>query len=289
MSSFEASDTVRIAIRPVRRGPQLQLGVGVGQPPGQVLREHQVDAVVDRHHRPAVHQRRQHVVRRVEEVDALPATASSGCGPARRSSTGGRLDDRPEVRAELPGDPRVVLRPAQQHVLGRPVDARQLVEQVPDVGADAEVVVPSGRRWRCARLMHSGSSGARLIASGSCPFSAKVGAKQAVPASDGASRRTPDGFAGTRPWPRRGSRAATGPAGGGPRSTARSARGGHAARTEAQKSTSSVYRKNRSSSRPTASASARHTSRHAPLTQSTSCAVASDRSTLRRTGPQPRS
>ncbi len=39
----------------------------------------------------------------------------------------------------------------------------------------------------------------------------------------------------------------------------------------AQKSTSSVYRKKRSSSRPTASASLRRTSRQAPLTQSTSC------------------
>ena len=43
------------------------LRVGVGQPVGQVLRKHQVDAVVNRHDRPAADQRRQHVVRRMKQ------------------------------------------------------------------------------------------------------------------------------------------------------------------------------------------------------------------------------
>jgi hypothetical protein len=128
------------AVRSVGRGPQLQLGVGVGQAPGQILREHQVDAVVDRHHGPAVNRRREHVVRRMEEVDVLPQQCHRDADLLADRIRDGRLDDRTEVRTrDL--DPPVVLRPAQQHVLRGPVDAPQVVDQVPDVGADAKVVV----------------------------------------------------------------------------------------------------------------------------------------------------
>ncbi len=193
-----------------------------------------------------------------------------------------RLDDRAEVRTRD-------LRPSRGPAAGRAARTRCPGRCAPGGGPGSgcrcrcRSRCTSGRRWRCARLMitevgRAGSSFRQL------PLQAEVARGAGGASPGGASRRTPDGFAGTRREAAEGSRAATGPADGGPRPTARTARGGPPARTDAQKSTSSVYRKNRSSSSPTASASARHTSRHAPLTQSTSCAVASDRSTRRRTG-----
>ena len=108
-------------------------------------------------------------------------------------------------------------------------------------------------------------------------------AAAAAPTRDGASRRTPAGSGGRRPAARRARRRVTARAGAticdrGREQDPRRPR----ARIAAQKSTSSVYRKNRSSSRPTASASARRTSRHAPLTQSTN---RSRRSAARRRRP----
>src|SRR3712207_8260910 len=46
-------------------------GVDVGGPAREVLREAQVDAVVDGHHRLAADERRQHVMRLVHEVRRL--------------------------------------------------------------------------------------------------------------------------------------------------------------------------------------------------------------------------
>ena len=131
------------AIRALGRRPELRPRVAVGQPVRQVLREHQVDAVVNGHHRAAVDQRRQHVVRLVEQVDAL------ACQRHRQADLLGdrvgtrRFGDRAEIRADLP-DRRAVLLAAQQHVLRLGVDPGQLEHQVPDVGADAEVVEFSG-------------------------------------------------------------------------------------------------------------------------------------------------
>ena len=61
------------AVGAVRCHPQRRSRVGVRQAARQVLREAQVEAVVDVDHRPAGHERRQHVVRRVEQVRALAA------------------------------------------------------------------------------------------------------------------------------------------------------------------------------------------------------------------------
>ena len=44
-----------------------------------------------------------------------------------------------EVLAERGRDAHV-LRPREQHVLCVPVDVRELTQQIPDVGADAEIV-----------------------------------------------------------------------------------------------------------------------------------------------------
>ena len=62
------------AVRPVRRDPQRRARVARSASRfGQVLREAQVDAVVDGHDRSARRQRRQHVVGRVKQVDPLAA------------------------------------------------------------------------------------------------------------------------------------------------------------------------------------------------------------------------
>ncbi len=71
MSRFDASDTVRMRLDRCVAVHSDAARVGVAEPVGQVLRKPQVDAVVDRHDRLARRQRRQHVVRRVEQVGAL--------------------------------------------------------------------------------------------------------------------------------------------------------------------------------------------------------------------------
>ncbi|MCK7529303.1 MAG: hypothetical protein MZV64_73015 [Ignavibacteriales bacterium] len=73
----------------VAAAQQTGLRVGVRQAVRQVLREHQVDAVVDGHHRPAGHQRRQHVVRRVEAASTFCVSSRAGMRDLlRRGSTG---------------------------------------------------------------------------------------------------------------------------------------------------------------------------------------------------------
>ena len=130
---------------PVRARHHMNVArVGVGQPVRQVLREQQVDAVVDRHDRPAGRQRRQHVVRRVEEVDPLARGAERDARSARapsrcrRVSTHGRKF-RPEVAREL-----AVLGAAEQDVLVDRVEPRQVAQQVAHVRADAVVVQLAG-------------------------------------------------------------------------------------------------------------------------------------------------
>ena len=125
----------------VRGRPQLRLRVGVGEPVRQVLREHQVDAVVDRHDRPAVNQRRQDVVRRVEQVDVLAPQRHRDAELLARSSRAAPARRRARKFPAGDGDLLAVLRPAEQHVLRVLVDPAQLADQVPDVGADPEVVV----------------------------------------------------------------------------------------------------------------------------------------------------
>ena len=56
----------------MRGSPQAGLGIAVRQPVWQVLRKHEMDAVVDRDHRTARHQRWKHVVRGVEQIDGVP-------------------------------------------------------------------------------------------------------------------------------------------------------------------------------------------------------------------------
>ena len=139
MSRFEASETVRMrsALRVALHIEPLR--VDVREPARQVLREHQVDAVVNGHDRPAPDERRQHVVRLVHQSHALarqrqrnaellgdrirpaPSPAPSGnSGRARRpsSTSSGRHSTTYSVVA---------------------IEPRQLDQDVADVGADAEV------------------------------------------------------------------------------------------------------------------------------------------------------
>ena len=125
--------------RPPRRPPHEQPGVEDGQPVGQVLREHQVDAVVDGHHGRTGHEDRQDVVRAVEQRHAgAPQPPRDLDLLAQRVVVGAR-DHRPEARAQV-GEPGHVGGAAEHDVLGVVVEPHQLLQQVLEVGADAEVV-----------------------------------------------------------------------------------------------------------------------------------------------------
>ena len=89
------------ARRPVRGDPQRAARVRVAEPAGQVLRKAQVDAVVDRHDRAARRQRRQHVVRRVEQVDPLAAQIERQRELLAHRVVRRALGNGPEVLAEL--------------------------------------------------------------------------------------------------------------------------------------------------------------------------------------------
>ena len=140
-------------------------------------------------------------------------------------------------------------------------------QQVPDVGADAEIV-QLARVDGDAHVSDISTAWRPLVRR---PVSAQIERGGAAPSADGASRRTRAGCAGrrrsSRPAPSARER---------PRRWTISAAGVNRirrprARIAAQKSTSSVYRKKRSSSRPDGLGVGRRTSRQAPLTQSTNC------------------
>ena len=140
MSRFELSDTVRIARGAAGRHRNRGARVAKRQAVRQVLREHQVDAVVDRDDRSARHERRQHIVRRVEERHAFAPERERNLASARRSSS-----CPPIRRPRRKFSPSVIsaahiLGTAEQDVLGLLVQTRQVPKQIADVGADAEIV-----------------------------------------------------------------------------------------------------------------------------------------------------
>ena len=113
------------------------------EPVRQILRKHQVNAVVDRHDGAATNERRQHIVRRVEQGHPLALERQRDSHLLGDGIVARRLGNRPEVLAErrqrlaIPGT-------AEDHELGPGVDPRQVPQQIPDVGADAEVVQLAG-------------------------------------------------------------------------------------------------------------------------------------------------
>src|SRR5262249_7875693 len=131
------------AAGPVRRRPHLRARVRVAQLARQVLREAQVDAVVNGDDRPAGGQRRQHVGRRGKELAGSPPQIDRNRELLRDRVRLRRLDDRAEPRPELLH--RFEVRLATEHdVVVRVLLARELPQQVPHVRADPVVTELAG-------------------------------------------------------------------------------------------------------------------------------------------------
>ena len=195
---------------------------------GQVLWKAQVDAVVNRHHRAARRQRRQHVVRLVK--DMWPACAASENGSAELLADRVRprgVDRRAEVLAER-GRELAVRFLADQDVVGLAVESRELAHDVADVRADAEVVQLAGidRALSRSQPLHPQVSLQPRRPAGQ--VLAIIGQVALLPRAVRRSRRR---------------RARTGRAGARFRRPVRRRSSGRFARIAAQKSTSSTYRK----------------------------------------------
>ncbi len=228
-----------------RGGPHRATRVDVAQAIGQVLRKHQVDAVVNGDHRVAPGRRRQHVMRLVHEIHALARQ------PPRNPEL---LADRVRLR---------VLRDMAE-VGGQRVASPRGRVSVPAPHTRwwcRACAVPPGccgyrcrcrSRAACARRWRHG--GVRAFRHGRPSRSRADTGAAGPPSGAGVSRRTPRGSAGGA------ARSRDSVAADRPRRCSTSASGTNStlrprARTEVQRSTSSVYMKNRSSSPPTASRS----------------------------------
>ena len=196
MSRFDASETVSTRATRCVATHIDAARIGVAPAGRQVLRKPQVDAVVDRDHRPARRQRRQHVVRRVKQVDAARGADRAGPSTARESSSRAtrpepRGSSRPVRATNLDG------RPAAEHdVLGRLIDAAPGAAAGCGRTCRCRSRAASGRRWLCAptcEILSGGRAPGGSVVGGSCtPFSRRYHAA-AAHSADGASRRTPAG------------------------------------------------------------------------------------------------
>ena len=127
------------AVRAGERPPDHHAGVDERGTARQELRVQEVNDVVDRDDRAAA-ERRQDVVGRVEEVEAVPEESEGEARELRDRVAGGFLLDDLEVRGERRNRlavrlPRVDAKPVVRRL--RP--HRDRLEQVADVGADPEV------------------------------------------------------------------------------------------------------------------------------------------------------
>ncbi len=172
--------------RPPRRPPHEQPGVEDGQPVGEVLREHQVDAVVDGHHGRTGHENRQDVVRAVEQRHAGAPQPPGHLDLLAQRVVAGVRDHRPDPRAQV-GEPGHVGGAAEHDVLRIVVEPHQLLQQVLEVRADAEVV-------QLARIDADPHGSARH---GIRRLSAAGTRAGAGPSAGGAWRRRPGGCRGT--------------------------------------------------------------------------------------------
>ena len=110
MSRLDASETVRIGAIAGRADP-ICARAYARAPAGQILRKAQVDAVVNRHHRAARRQRRQHVVRLVKDMGPCAQErerqaellADRDTAPRCRPTCGSSRRARPRPRGLLPG------------------------------------------------------------------------------------------------------------------------------------------------------------------------------------------
>ncbi len=95
------------------------------EPAGEILREHQVDAVVNRHDRTAPRGDGQHVMRLVHELHAFAREQPAARESARRWNTAARF--RTTARKFWPKlrDHRHIRRPDRDDVLGLLIDSRE--------------------------------------------------------------------------------------------------------------------------------------------------------------------
>jgi len=98
-----------------------------------------MDTVVNGHDRRAADGRGQDVVRRVVDVWTLAVEHQGHVNLFAKRIVGRGLAHNPEIRSELRGHAQIRLA-AQQDVLGVPIDAGELTQEIADVGPDPEVV-----------------------------------------------------------------------------------------------------------------------------------------------------
>ena len=113
------------ARRTVRREADRHARVAEREMVRQVLRKHQVNAVVDRHDRSTGNERGQHVMRRVEERHALAAQRERDAHLLGDRVVAGRLGDGAKITAERVQRLAVLLA-AQHDELGVSVEAREV-------------------------------------------------------------------------------------------------------------------------------------------------------------------
>ena len=97
-----------------------------------------MNAIVDGNDGLARHQRRQHVVGGVKQVDPLSPKIQRHADLFAERIVAGPFRDGPEVVPEAL-ERRNVWRLAEKHVLSRLVDPREMSQQVPDIGTYAVV------------------------------------------------------------------------------------------------------------------------------------------------------
>src|SRR5262245_46846881 len=102
-----------------------------------------MNAVVNRHDRSRTYGDGQHVVRRMKHVWLFAHQHEWNVELLRYRVIGRWFQHGAEVFAERPGDSHVQL-VAEQDVLVLSIDAREMPQEVADVGADPEIVEFSG-------------------------------------------------------------------------------------------------------------------------------------------------
>ena len=135
ISRSEACETVITRAAAAHRAADHQPGVEPRQ--AAVLARRQVDDVVNGHHRRAGQAQRQHVVRRVVEVEAQLARLRGERGQLAERVASGALGHQPDpiARREQP----LVAGAVEEDPLGRAVEAHQPLHEVAHVRADAVV------------------------------------------------------------------------------------------------------------------------------------------------------
>ena len=122
----------------VHRVPHHEPGVALGHAVRQVLREEQVDAVVDGDHRGLGAHERQHVVRRVVEVGAELAQLARDGEVLAHAVARGPLHHGHEVLRQV-AERALVRFVAEEEVGGLAVEEGEVADDVADVGADPVV------------------------------------------------------------------------------------------------------------------------------------------------------